>query len=361
MAVPVEVVREQGIFTTHKQLVSKRLELEDLVNRIIAGKVSDKSLVEALVVKLKVIISELIIKLEYAIIPKDIFPDYVAGIATLDDYGSEEVLSYYNELQKMYMALNAFIVAVFGIKNIQPRVIVPEFQDNATLDIINLGEFDGSGDIPTSTLEPGYSLYEVLGNDTLQIIAEKEYGDYSKWTEIAKANNITDTDLSDGSYVGKKIKIPLPQTTLSQNKFNMVFEQQVSTLSQESIEKYFYGTDILIENGEIMLKGSDLATVSGKDTVQQNLENRLNGPTAGLNPLVPEWGLGKPKFKQGVPYLVAIDRYLSAIESQVSSDPRVVYATIDRGKVKIEGDALRARVEIQLIGGEAIGIDKDIQ
>jgi len=92
--------------------------------------------------------------------------------------------SYKSLIYGIVTVIVLFIVIALGIRTLQ--------QNKAEIDEEALSTYNADADITTSK-------YKVVEGDTLWSIAEKSYGDGFKWTEIAKANNITNaTDLEKG-------------------------------------------------------------------------------------------------------------------------------------------------------------------
>jgi nucleoid-associated protein YgaU len=74
---------------------------------------------------------------------------------------------------------------------------------------VKLLEYVDGGDVKENKTKPGHNIkyrtYTIKHGDTLQKIAKKFLGDYKRWKEIAKLNNIHDPRHPP---VGKKIRIP---------------------------------------------------------------------------------------------------------------------------------------------------------
>lgn len=99
-------------------------------------------------------------------------------------------------------AKNAFDVVVSiklkEYKDYGTKTVVVNTENN-TVTLKNVRDTTNSP-MPTSTTQ-----YNVKSGDSLWAIAKKYYGDGSKYTEIAKANNITNPNLI---YVNQKITLP---------------------------------------------------------------------------------------------------------------------------------------------------------
>lgn len=93
---------------------------------------------------------------------------------------------------KVSMVLGALIILVVGI------LVFNYFNRNKA----SLG--------PAQQTQIEQDVYTVKENDTLFKIAENYYKDGSKFTEIAKANNLTNADLIE---TGQTLQIPTPSSS----------------------------------------------------------------------------------------------------------------------------------------------------
>lgn len=133
-----------------------------------------------------------------------------------------------NEIQsnqsKVSLVLGALIVLVVGILvfnyfNRNKATLGPAQQTETTTQ---------TGDVSPDQL-PG--KYTVKEGDTLFIIAEKYYKDGDKFTEIAKANNLTDANQIE---TGQVLKIPKPETQLTQASIEPSASPQTSASPEAS-------------------------------------------------------------------------------------------------------------------------------
>lgn len=129
----------------------------------------------------------------------------------------EPAKSYQSLFYGVLTVIAIFILVFFGIRLIQQRTVP------------TIGE-DG---IQTSDISS--NTYTVKPGDTLWSIAEKQYKDGFKWVEIAKLNNITNTDEIE---TGLKLKLPnlavkAPQkTTTTQTQVVSITPTKVATPTQ---------------------------------------------------------------------------------------------------------------------------------
>jgi nucleoid-associated protein YgaU len=65
----------------------------------------------------------------------------------------------------------------------------------------------GASETPTTPAAPAGRIYVVVKGDTLSQIAEREYGDASRWREIYQANRATIKN-PNLIYPGQKLRLP---------------------------------------------------------------------------------------------------------------------------------------------------------
>lgn len=108
------------------------------------------------------------------------------------------------DLQKMVQSTDSYKSLIYGIVTVVVLFIVIALgirtlqQNKAQIDEEALST-------QRTTDERAGNQYTVVEGDTLWSIAEKEYNDGFKWTEIAKANNLTEASVIEE---GKKLTIP---------------------------------------------------------------------------------------------------------------------------------------------------------
>lgn len=104
----------------------------------------------------------------------------------------------------------------------------------------NKAEIDNNAAVTDTGKQTRENLYTVKEGETLWSIADKTYGDGFKWTEIAKANNITDaTTLKKGAQIvlpsitpspaiAKAATTPAPTQVMSQNQQTVPAAQKIT-------------------------------------------------------------------------------------------------------------------------------------
>lgn len=286
--------------------------------------------------------------------------DYMKCNITLLDLGmSFDMMNYYSEIQKLKLANYGLSAA---IDTIPPQSTIPlhsGYSDisSSYLDSVNSDEFADQGfEMPVQTIEGRYEYHTVLGGETLKSIAVKRYGDVSRWTDIARANGITESDLiDDESFVGTIIKIPVEGDGYSgQNADNMVFERYKSD-STTDVMKYLLGQDFDNVNGGHMIvdESGDLKVASPVDSAINNIKDRIQSRKGSLNPLHPGWGIRSLGEFSEVPFFIGVEKLLMDVDSQIQEDPRVESGYVMRETVKFKGDAIWFRVVINLIDGSS--------
>lgn len=98
-------------------------------------------------------------------------------------------------------------------------------------------------------LNAGATVYTIVPGDDLWAISVKVYGDGYRWTEIARANNLTDPSLIHG---GNKLTIP-------SGKSGTVAKGQVVAPTETTTQ----GTEV--QQGSIKISGATYTIVPGDD------------------------------------------------------------------------------------------------
>lgn len=284
------------------------------------------------------------------VIPSHLLEDFYAGIYTLQNFTDLDSMSYFGGL----LDLEGIVYGLGAAKKIAEDSIERPVSTGYTqtelpdyLDTLSEDEFVDQGSLmPVSDFMQNFLYYTVTQSDTLQNLAIKFYGDYSKWIDIAEVNAIKDNDLLNGSYVGKKIRVPVSGDNFYQFDNNLVYEHSMS-VSNVSLEKYFFGSDIKVDNGKMSFDGSgELQLVHGIKCASQNILRRFIVKKGNLTPLSSDFGLSE--FDNNTPFFIKLDKILSDIESQAEADPRVYCATIDRSNIRINGDSVYVPVCLEL-------------
>jgi len=293
---PIEIQSNLDLFSINEEIKNLRGDFAFAVSQMATGAFSIKELFGNIVDTLNERIDRATELLEAVIVPKDSFTDFTNGDKTLDDFGSFEIINYYNELKKLRFILHGIPVALLAVEESRQKPVSPSnTTEQGVLDALDDLEFLEQGfDNPVTDTQEQFTYYTVIEGDTLPVIASKVYqGDIEKWPEIARVNDLSDSDLIDGSLLGTVIKIPkLGTTNNSLSELNMVFEKLFNGTSQAEIERFTYGRDIDLFEKKILISGTnDIKLMTGVDGVVKNIQDRFNNTKRSLNPLDPAWGL----------------------------------------------------------------------
>lgn len=305
-------------------------------------------------------------EVETAYIPAEEFTNFNNGLISLIDFAPDDVFDFYNGIRKLELAVRQTIAMLLinqklPVKNANPGTV----ESDVYFGILADTEFGGTGgyENPTIEVEQNYSYYKVLQGDTLPDISRKVYdGDYTKWTLIAEANNVTENDLIMGTYIGKTLRVPNDEGAFLQIPENQVDEKPPIEFSDKALEKYLYGVDLKIKDRKLQIDGNgDLAKVVGIDSLTQNLKTSIRIKLGGLNPLQPEIGVEKLDDTKQTLFIVQLDRYISQVEAQLERDPRVISAVINRRTLQTDKDSLVASATILPIGGQTRPISTPLE
>lgn len=355
VALPPEIQNDTILYAKNEELRTLRGQLILLNSKIESGAYSGKSLIENLLTQLNSAIDFLAQQIELIIIPEENRAGFVAGTVTLDDHGSFEIIAYYNELQRLRWIYYSLDVAIKQMNETNTISTNPsQAQSQGVLNQLDDNEFlVQGGENPVHDSEVTFKYYTVVQGDTLPSIAVKNYnGDFSQWSKISGANNITDSALLDNNLVGQILKIPIiTQTTSQVISDNLVYETQFTGTSQSEIDQFLYGQDVFLLNKKMQISSSnDIKRIKGVSGVVQNIQSRFLNTKGNLNPLNTTWGLESLDKDSNIPFVISLDRLLTDMEYQAMADPRVVYASVLRNKLKLIGDRFDVEMEIQLIG-----------
>ena len=277
-------------------------------------------------------------------IPTANLTDFENGDLTLDDFVSIDLLNFYNAQQKVITFANG----MNGIIDSIPRENEIRYYANADDYVLTTEQFD---EIDTQVIvnDSTYIYYVVKQGDTLRRIAQKVYNDSEKYTKIVQANNISNNDIIDEALIGAILKIPIEISSLTRSQDNLVYE---GTIDPSDVNIFLHGQDIFLQDNRMLISNTgDIRVVSGIDSTLQNLESRLTGTKGGLNTFVPDWGLIAPD-EGNAPFLVKVDRYLTDVQNQLLSDPRVESVKLKLDTLIIDGEVISISAEIDLIGTE---------
>lgn len=355
---PVEIQQDISLLSYNERVRALRAQFAQATAQTQTGAFSAKRVFGIIVDDLLSTLRTAVRTVEALIIPKQQFVDFENGIVTLDDFASFDMLKYYNGLRKLIIIFTQAKVALQQLAEVPQQPVQPprNSMQAGVLDTLDDSEFLDQGyGTPVAEAVPKYRYYTIRQGDTLQSIAAKVYsGNTSRWPDISAANNLLESDLIDQNLIGLTIKIPVDRASSGPSRAaaNLVYEPAFNGTDQALIERYLHGVDLYVREGRLMADAQgDLMVVQGIPGTVQNINDRLNNIRGSLNPLHSDWGIELPNDYAQTPYAIALDRTLTAMEGQAAADPRVLFASIDRRNIRITGDALRADMEIRLIGG----------
>jgi LysM repeat protein len=274
-------------------------------------------------------------------------PDQATNLAsgdmTIDEVLDNNVLSFFNNLQK----LELYATGLTGILKSIPEQEEIRYYSNADDYTLNSDQFESDSAF-TVLNDMSFKYYTVQEGDTARIIALRELKDAEKYISILKINSITDSELIEGTLIGQKIKIPIETSSLSRSEYNLVYESDDS-----DIDKFLHGSDIgLGLNKEILISATgDIFGKVGIEVTYDSLLNRLNTQKGSLNVFSPNWGL-TPIGDGNAPLMVRIERYLTDLSNQIQADPRVETLNLDLSQLNLEGENITVKGKVNFIGKE---------
>lgn len=189
--------------------------------------------------------------------------------------------------------------------------------------------------------EEQWVLYTVRPGDNLGKIAVQQLGDYTRFPEIGRLNNLSmDNFLLDGMK-GKTIKLPERKSTNFNNPDNLVYKPNKPDAVDNSILlEELIGRDIELDSkrGIEIDNSGDLKLTKPLDGLIANIADATTFPAGTLSPLYPEWGVDLNIG--GVADAIAQEVSQQKIIMAAENDPRVTSANIDQGKIKRVGDTI---------------------
>ena len=267
---------------------------------------------------------------------------YDSGDLTLDEIVSQDLVSFYNSLQKVKIQIES----LSGVLN--SLVKLDEIRYNSNSDNYTLTEEQFSDESSKVENTTNFFYYTILEGDTARIIAQRELKDQELFINILQLNDISENDFIDNNLVGEKIKIPFPLSVTSRGEDNLVYESDYN-----NSEKFLFGSDLSLGiNNEIKISETgDIFSVEGIENAFSNIESRLNNNRGSLNVFHPTWGT-VPIDDGNTPFLVKIDRYLTDVVTQIQADPRVESAQMDLDKLELKDERISVPIKIFFIGTE---------
>jgi len=200
-------------------------------------------------------------------------------------------------------------------------------------------------------VQANWSTYIVKKDDNLGKIAVRQLGDYTRFPEIAKLNNLKMSDFLLEGMVGEKIKLPERGETIFNNPNNLVyyFNPQTAQINN-SLEQEILGTDIpLDEIRDFVVDNSgDFAVLTPINTFVDNVTDILSYPIGTL-PLYPDWGL---TFDIGKLNNMNEKVIFQKIRNAAKYDPRVKNVNVYPEEILVEGDKISFKISVSPIIGE---------
>jgi phage baseplate assembly protein W len=199
-----------------------------------------------------------------------------------------------------------------------------------------------SGSTYTATLT-GFRVAQLLTGDTIERVALRELGDASRWRTLVSVNGLAWPFLTDDPTQASAavllttgtIKVPAAQPAGASGV----------------VDATLFGTDLLLQNGQLQVVNGDFATVSGIDNLVAAIARRLVIYRGAL-PYYKTYGclirrlLGK-KLNAALTQLAAA--YAS---SAVQADPRI--DSIQSATATASGDSVTVQVNAITVGGKVL-------
>lgn len=203
-------------------------------------------------------------------------------------------------------------------------------------------------------VEEQWLVYIVKKNDNLGKIAVQQLGDYNRFPEIAKLNNLIFSDFLLDNMVGEIIKLPERKQTNYNSPNNLVYKpNRPKNVNNQILQEELIGRDIKlnIDRSFNIDNSGDLRITLPLDGFVANVLDSLSFPNGTL-PLYPEWGLDIGDIGD-----VSSESEKAIVQSKIitaaEKDPRVISAIVDRNTIRREGDRIYYEVSTNpLIGGE---------
>lgn len=192
----------------------------------------------------------------------------------------------------------------------------------------------------------GFRFIETRRGDSLQVIAARELGDGSRWTELVAYNNLVPPFLVDDEALagpgvivtGASILAPAPTPVAS------------STIDPEAV----FGTDMRLDKrGGLLTANGDFVVVSGRANLSQALKNRVE---TRQGELVFHKNYGS-KIRRLLGTVGGPTRALLAAQyakSAVQRDPRV--SKVENAIGTVDGDAVRVDLDAIPVTGKVVPI-----
>lgn len=181
----------------------------------------------------------------------------------------------------------------------------------------------------------------VLGQgDSLRDIAARELNDPTRWSELARIN-----DLRLPFIVASwRSEDRLPHTLIWGDRLLIPW---TSNNNLSPSPRSLFGQDILLDKGRLSVDGGDIGTVSGADNVVQAIRNRLKCLRGEVN-YHPAYG-SHVSLALGLPAGPFASLMASAWTHEALREESRI-AAIDGVGADVNGDTIRVGVRATLVG-----------
>jgi hypothetical protein len=298
------------------------------------------------------------------VVPTANLTAYYAGTNALSLYADTDTMAFWSDLNLISMAFNDIIIALNVESSVPNQPIssseISMVNQSGVMMTLDTDQFPNSAGTTSSVISQDYDwgYYTIRMGDTVPSIASQLFPDkdYTHMSTIMQINQISQNDINSGVSVGQVIRYPLQSmSAVGRSPENMVYEPEPKTYTSDAIQKYLYGTDILVQNKKLKITSDgNYAKVSGIDAVAQIFEQRMARREGGLNPMHPEDGLSPPNDHVNSPFPIRLERIFTDYEQKAMIDPRISSAVINRKTMKLRGTALYIDMTITLVNSETI-------
>lgn len=235
-----------------------------------------------------------------------------------------------------YLQAMAEMSAMAAYKNGTNRIRKSDLQSVSVQSLPDLTDesFSNSSKLPESTYidkAETWVIYKIKKGDTLGSIAARKLGNYGRFPEIARLNNLSLQSYNLDNLIGAKLKLPTLEKTQFNNNENRVYSD-----SNDVIENLL-GRDIaLTTNRDIQVDSSgDIDLLEPQETFQQNINDMSEVPVGSLV-LYPDYGNNIEVGISGASVPKGVIN--SKVETMVRSDPRS--DKVEPREARQDGDAI---------------------
>lgn len=195
------------------------------------------------------------------------------------------------------------------------------------------------------TVLAGFRFVEVRFGDTLQALAARELGDASRWSEVAAINNLA------SPYITGDPALAGPSVALAGSLIRVPAPSAIATVDTDPDQ--VFGSDVLLERGQLAVEDGDLALVSGRANLRQALVGRMQTERGDLMFHAEYGSLVRRLIGAGsgpTRNLLAAEYARAAIEG----DDRI--ASVTQSVAESVGDVISVSVEAQPIVGRTVDV-----